>query len=173
MFTVIKKHKSQSSLLVLSLYMFFPLVWALISGGIQAHENPGSADDDGPMFVGMHLDSANVVKSFHAALEQGSRDTVSEVLDGRVNVFEGGDVDRSATAYLSGHMNADFEFMAGVETSVLEHRVYESGDMAYSIMRTNYIGRYQGEPVDYIGIETLVLEKRHDSWKVTHIHWSE
>ncbi|EAQ95793.2 YybH family protein [Congregibacter litoralis] len=140
---------------------------------VIAHEERGADTDSESLFVGMELEAAGVVKAFHAALNEGSSDSVLMALDSHVSIFEGGGVDRTAIEYVSGHMIADFEFMSGVDSSVLEHRVYESEEMAFSVTRTKYVGAYEGEPVNYTGVETLVLKKKDGIWKINHIHWSE
>jgi ketosteroid isomerase-like protein len=44
--------------------------------------------------------------------------------------------------------------------------------VAISIARSSVKGTYKDKNVDRIGNETITLMKSNDTWKITHIHWS-
>jgi hypothetical protein len=44
--------------------------------------------------------------------------------------------------------------------------------VAISIARSSVTGTYKDKNVDRIGNETITLMKLNDTWKITHIHWS-
>ena len=69
-------------------------------------------------------------------------------------------------------MLADIEYLASVETTVLEHRVEMTGDSAVSISRSKTIGTYRDRKIDNEGLETMVLRRINGGWKIAHIHWS-
>ena len=90
-----------------------------------------------------------------------------------VIIFEGGGIERSAEEYANHHMLSDMKYLAAIESKKLEHQVFISGDMAYSISRSKTSGTYKDKKVDYTGMETMTLKSTDSGWKITHIHWSK
>lgn len=143
---------------------------AAFSLNVYAHGNKVQATKD-PMFVGLELAPAKTVRAFHNALKQGDHVGARATLADDVLILEGG-IERSADEYASHHMLADMAFIAKMSSTPLEQQVYVLGDLAYSVARKRTQGEYKDKTLDYVGLETIVLKKVDEQWKIAHIHWS-
>lgn len=122
---------------------------------------------------GLNTDAARTVIAFNDALKAGDSKKARSLLDDKVLIYEGGGVERSAEEYVNHHMLADIKYLAAVDSKTLEHQVHINGDTALSTSRSKKIGTYKGKDVDYEGMETMVLRKINNTWKIIHIHWSK
>lgn len=146
---------------------------ALQTGDGHSHEHQAVATDgDFVAFSGLDGEAAKIVTAFRSALEAGDKASALGYLSEDLTIFEDGGVERSASQYSSGHMDADITFFSQVEATLIEHHVEQMGDMAVSLSRTRVTGTYDGEAVDSEGMETVVLQRIKGNWKITHIHWS-
>ncbi|WP_235281978.1 YybH family protein [Thalassotalea sp. ND16A] len=134
----------------------------------QADDSTSSAN----MFSGTDSIPAKIVTQFHQALKSGDKELARSLLADNVLIFEGGGVERSAEEYAHHHMLADMKYLAAVNSTMLEHHVQITGNSAISISRSKTSGTYKGKDVDYEGMETMVLAKHANGWKIVHIHWS-
>lgn len=114
----------------------------------------------------------DVVKSFHAALEQGDRDAALMQLSENVRIFEQGWVEQSRAEYASHHLDSDIGYAKAVKSAVSNVDVSADGALAVVMSQSTTKGTYDGKPVDSVGLETMVLRKTGDVWKIVHIHWS-
>lgn len=114
----------------------------------------------------------DVVKSFHAALEHGDRDAALMQLSENVRIFEQGWVEQSRAEYASHHLDSDIGFAKVVKSDVSNVDVSIDGALAVVMSQSTTKGTYDGKPVDNVGLETMVLRKTGDVWKIVHIHWS-
>jgi ketosteroid isomerase-like protein len=134
-------------MLVFTLSLASPAAWA------------GSAAED-------------VVTSFHKALERGDRDAVLVLLSENVRIFEQGWVEQSRAEYASHHLDSDIGYAKAVKSEVSNVEVSIDGALAVVMSQSTTKGTYDGKPVDSVGLETMVLRKTGDAWKIVHIHWS-
>jgi len=118
----------------------------------------GDKNKDKGLFKGIDTPAAKVVLAFHQALETGNKELARAQLADDVTIYEGGRVERSADEYAHHHM--------------LEHQVTILGNAAISASRSHTKGTYKGKDRDYQGMETIILEKQNEEWKIKHIHWS-
>lgn len=125
-----------------------------------------------PENSGAETDAGKVITEFHQALKLGQNKKARSLLDDNVIIFEGGSVENSADEYANHHMIADMKYLANMKTEVLTHSVKVIGDMAYSMSRTKSIGQIAGKDINTEGLETMVLQKNNNQWKIVHIHWS-
>lgn len=149
---------------------FFTLLLAIfVSASATAHEGAHSKAADNH-----NLDSpaAKAVLAFRKALETGDAAAAIALLGDNLTVYEGGNVERSAAEYASHHLHADIKYLLAVDTKVIEQQVQVIGNTAISISRSQTSGTYKGKVRDHEGMETLVLEKQGEQWKIIHIHWS-
>lgn len=131
----------------------------------HAHDEQGgsAARDGGPLAT---------VKAFHDALSSGSAAGVVKMLDPKVLIMEGGNVERSRQEYASHHLTSDLKFMSTV-TYKLERQSGDTiGDLAWVASETRLVGQSAAKPLELLSTESLVLRKRVDGWKIVHIHWS-
>ena len=150
------------------------LLVAITGTGLSAFafaDGDKKLQDAAMYFVNADSAPAKAVMAFHRALESNDPQTARALLLDDVLIFEGG-VERSADEYADHHMLADIEYLAAVETTVLEHRVEITGHSAVSISRSKTIGTYRDKKIDNEGLETMVLNLINGSWKISHIHWS-
>lgn len=132
----------------------------------------GNSEIQSSMALGLNTDAARTVLDFRDALKAGDSKKARSFLDDKVLIFEGGGVERSADEYANHHMLADMKYIAAVDSKILEHQVSIIGDTALSTSRSKTMGTYKDKVVDYEGMETMVLHKVDNTWKIIHIHWS-
>ena len=134
-----------------------------------AHEKNHASN---AMVKGLDTPAAQVVMSFHHALKNGDKKLARKHLADDVQIFEGGNIERSADQYAHHHMLSDMKYLAVVETKMLEHQIKIMGNTAVSMSKSQTQGTYKGKSRDYQGMETMVLEKQVGQWKIVHIHES-
>ena len=136
----------------------------------NAHEvqNQGSHE----LFTGLETDAAQAVIAFREAINKGDSDRARSYLDDAIIIFEGGGVERSADEYASHHMLSDMLFLKNLNITSLEHQVKVAGNMAVSISRSKMKGMFKDKEIDMSCMETLVLKRVKEKWKIIHIHWS-
>ena len=116
--------------------------------------------------------ASSVVDRFHDALRGGDRDAARDLLHPDVIVFEGGRTEMSREEYEQHHLGADMDFSAATTRTVEDRRSQVRGDTAWVLSQTKTKGEFRGRNVDSIGIETMVLGRDGESWRILHIHWS-
>ncbi len=122
-----------------------------------------SAAKDGPTYA---------VIAFHAALSSGDKQAAIASLVPDVLIFESGGAERSREEYASHHMNSDMAFLQQMQRDVIAQDESVLGDTAWVVTETRIHGRYKEKDVDLLSIETAVLERGEDGWKIVHLHWS-
>lgn len=115
---------------------------------------------------------AAVVDAYAAALRASDAGRVRELLAPDVIIAEGGGAERTAEQYAGHHMPADMAFTAAVDFTVKKRDVLASDDMAVVISESQIHGDYKGETVHSRMMETMVLQRVDDRWRIRHIHWS-
>jgi ketosteroid isomerase-like protein len=117
--------------------------------------------------------AAAVVDAFHAALRRGDPLAALALFADQGLVFEDGRAERSKAEYALRHAAADAAFSKAVSSVRSRRTGHASGDLAWIASESRTKGRFKGQDVDRIMVETMVL--RRDSagaWKIVHIHWS-
>jgi uncharacterized protein (TIGR02246 family) len=116
---------------------------------------------------------AEFVDAWHAALRGSDREVVLGLMLPEVVVFESGGAEKTRDEYASHHLDADMAFARATATKVESRRVVELGpDAALVLSHTSTTGTFQGKPADSRGVETMVLRRANNEWRVAHIHWS-
>ncbi len=144
----------------------------MVSKDTIAHSNENKKLIIYPENSGAETDAGKVITEFHNALKLGHKKKARSLLDDNVIIFEGGGVETSADEYANHHMIADMKYLAKIKTEVLTHSVKVVGDMAYSMSKTKSTGQISMKYVNSEGLETMVLQKKNNKWKIVHIHWS-
>jgi ketosteroid isomerase-like protein len=167
---IMKPHTNSDKRLKLS------IGWSLILA-ILIIANSVYADQDKQAFSyatsGLDSAAAKTVIAFHTALQDGDANTARRLLSDKVTIYEGKGVERSADEYASHHMPGDMEFLKALKPSTLEHQVKVLGAVAYSVSKTQLMGSYKDTVIDRINVETMVLAKEDETWRIIHIHWSQ
>ena len=117
-------------------------------------------------------DPVATVQAFHAA--QAARDTAAALLllAEDVVIFESGGVERSRSEYERHHLGADMAFAAAVRREVVRQTHEVHGDVAIVLTETRAAGTFRERSVNSRGVETAVLRRTADGWRIVHIHWS-
>ena len=114
------------------------------------------------------------LQSFDRAFMSKDLEALSAFYHPDVTVFEGGGVNNGWADYRDHHIGQE---MKGFENLQFEHRnvavhVLEGGATAYVTSEYALKTRVSGRDVDSGGLETLVLVRMGDMWKIRHSHTS-
>lgn len=115
---------------------------------------------------------AKIVDAFAVALASKDERLVRKLLAADALIAEGGGAERSFEEYVHHHMGADMLFMSGVKSKLISRDEFVSGDIAVVISESEVEGSYLTKPVRSRMMETMVLRKSGDDWRIRHIHWS-
>lgn len=159
------------SMFLMSSIIFLLTTSISLPNNLYAHEIERSYANQ-KYFSGLDHDVADIVDTFHHALENGDEDTVRRILADDVIIFEGGGVERSLNEYVEHHMTADMSFLKNMQSRKLEHHIKVDGNTAVSMSRNHLKGSYKDKEIDSEGMETLLLMKKENRWEIVHIHWS-
>jgi ketosteroid isomerase-like protein len=116
-------------------------------------------------------DVAAAVKAFQTAMDTGDAPTVMQYLAADALMMEGGTIE-TREQYEKAHLPADLEFAKDVKTTRNPVRQTIDGDVAWVTTSTDFVGTFQGKPVDFLGLETMVLHRQPEGWRIRAIHWS-
>ena len=164
-----KEKKMKIIPMILITVSFLTLV---VSNDSIAHSNDNKKLRTYPDNSGSETEAGITIVEFYKALKLGDKNKARSLLDDNVIIFEGGGVETSADEYANHHMIADMKYLAKIKTEVLTHSVKVVGDMAYSMSKTKSTGQISMKYVNSEGLETMVLQKKNNKWKIVHIHWS-
>ena len=126
----------------------------------------------GPVAAGDERDPVAVAEAFGAALAAGDEAAALKLLAPDVLIYESGGQEASREEYAAAHLKGDIEFLKGVRSQTLDRKHTVRGDLAVVTSRSRATGTYKDKPVDFLGTETLVLQRGKQGWQITHIHWS-
>ena len=113
----------------------------------------------------------SVVQGFKAALAAGDSTAALGYLHADLVVYEGGHAETLAE-YRAGHLAADMEFAAAVETEAVTQGLVVRPGMALWVSEMETKGEFRGRAIDSQGTETIVLLPTDAGWKILHVHWS-
>ncbi|NWG93201.1 MAG: nuclear transport factor 2 family protein [Parvularculaceae bacterium] len=115
---------------------------------------------------------AKAVDAFAVALAAQNEALVKKLLAEDVIIAEGGRAGRSLDEFRKVDMGADMQFMSGVKTTLKKRDEIVAGDMAIVISESETKGTDVTKPVHAMMMETMVLTRDGDAWRIRHIHWS-
>jgi ketosteroid isomerase-like protein len=113
-----------------------------------------------------------VADQLHEALAAGDRERVRSLLLPDVLVYEMGVVEASFGEYAKGHLGADIDFTRQVKRDRVSRSSGGAGDLAWVATQCRVTGTYNKRPIDNDAIETLILRRTSEGWRIAHIHWS-
>jgi mono/diheme cytochrome c family protein len=117
------------------------------------------------------LNAAETVDSFQKRLAQGDTNGAAQLLDPAVLIFEGGGAEKSRDEYASHHLKSDAAFMKDVQVRQLSRTGNAVGDFAW-VATESELKNTGAKPVELVSTETMILQRKPEGWRVTHIHWS-
>ena len=144
---------------------------ALALAGLWA---PASAQHAAPAATSAAVprDAAAVVDAFHAALGRGETAAAAALLDPYVLIYESGRAERSKAEYAAHHLPADAIFAKAIRRNVTRRSGRVDGSLAWITTEATTKGRYKDKVIDSVGMETMVLKRAGQAWRIVHIHWS-
>lgn len=113
-----------------------------------------------------------VVERFTEALATGRFDLVRRLLDPEVLILESGGAERSADEYLSGHAKDDAKFLGSARRMLLRRVARIHGDLAWVVSEADIRVLDDAKSASFSSVETMVLKRADDQWRIVHIHWS-
>ena len=116
--------------------------------------------------------AAEIVDAFHTALATGDRDAVLATLTDTVAIYEQGWVESSKAEYANEHLGEDLKFARSTKSEQTRRTGLLTGDLAFVTTEGHTTGTFEGKPVDSITLETMILRRTSDGWRIVHIHWS-
>ena len=116
--------------------------------------------------------AAATVDAFHAALRRGDTAAAAELVADDALVFEEGGAERSKAEYEAHHLGADAAFSKAVPSVRTGRTGRAFGDMAWVATEGRVTGTYNGRAVDRTTVETMVLRRTGNGWRIVHSHWS-
>jgi ketosteroid isomerase-like protein len=119
-------------------------------------------------------DEANVaatVKAFHSALGSGNGAAAMELIAPDALMMEVGGME-TREQYEKDHLPADIAFEKSVTVKRTPVRVVVRGDVAWVTTSADFVGTFEGRPVDFLGLELMVLSREPSGWRIRAVHWS-
>lgn len=137
----------------------------------RAHGNTGAPP---PIAVpdAVLEEAALTVDAFHDALTKADRQAAQAFMDDNVQIYEQGWVERSKAEYAAHHLGSDAEFSAATKRTRTARSGIVLGDLAYVVSEGKTTGTFKGKAVDSLTLETMVLRRGPNGWRIVHIHWS-
>jgi len=112
-----------------------------------------------------------VVNAFHAAMKSGNAIEVMRLIAADAQLLESGAIETRAE-FEKNHLPADFQFEKAIPAKRGPSRVTVVGDAAWAVTTTEYKGTSQGQPLDMVGVELMVLSRDPAGWRIRAVHWS-
>lgn len=88
-------------------------------------------------------------------------------------VYEFGLVDPTLQAYAFAHLPGDMNMAQQTQWTLQTRRMGGTGDQRWVLSNYRVTGTgVGGVPLDQITLETILLQKIGDDFRIVHIHWS-
>jgi ketosteroid isomerase-like protein len=145
--------------------MRLPLFPVILFCTVTAACSPGrsTADDE--------ADVAAAVKEFQTAMDTGDAATVMRYIADDALMMEGGTIE-NRMQYEKDHLPADLDFAKGMTAKRMPVKQDVRGDVAWVRTSTEFTGTFQGQPLSLLGLETMVLTREAEGWRIRALHWS-
>lgn len=114
---------------------------------------------------------AEIVDAFHHALSTGDLSAAQALLEPEVQVFEGGEIEHSAAEYAAHHLPADAAFLSTARVTPISRTGVATADIAW-LASESRISVDGADPREMVSIETMILRRTAQGWRIAHIHWS-
>ncbi len=117
-------------------------------------------------------EASAVVDAFHAALKANETGKALGFLAEGVMIFEEGGAERSRDEYAAHHLEADASFAAVTEATITRRAGWAEGDVVWLTTEGRTTGLAGDRTIDRLTVETMVLKRMPEGWRIQHIHWS-
>lgn len=116
-------------------------------------------------------DVAAAVKAFQTAMDTGDAATVMQYIADDALMMEGGTIE-NRMQYEKDHLPADLDFAKGMTAKRMPVKQDVRGDVAWVRTSTEFTGTFQEQPLSLLGLETMVLTREPEGWRIRALHWS-
>ena len=116
-------------------------------------------------------DLTAVVEGFYGAIKKGDSAGAMSFVAPDAVFLESGKLETRAE-YETNHLPADISFEKEVNGKRHPMQVTFKDDAAWVIAITDYAGTFEGDPVDFISAQLVVLTRDAGTWRIRSIHWS-
>jgi ketosteroid isomerase-like protein len=116
---------------------------------------------------------ADAVDAFHAALKKKDTAGALSHLDRGLVVFEFGTVDPTVEAYAQQHLASDIDMAVASTWTLQSRRVGGEGAERWILSTYRVTGsQADGKPIDQLTLETAIVRRSGDQFRIVHLHWS-
>jgi ketosteroid isomerase-like protein len=116
---------------------------------------------------------AEVVDAFHVALRKKDTAGALSLLDRSLLVFEFGAVDPTVEAYAFRHLPFDMDVAVATQWKLETRRVGGEGNERWVLSTYRVTGKQaDGAPIDQTMLETVILRRSGELFRIVHFHWS-
>jgi uncharacterized protein (TIGR02246 family) len=116
-------------------------------------------------------DITALVESFYGSMKKNDPAAVMNLIAPDAVFLESGQLETRAQ-YEKDHLPADINFETQVTGTRGPMQVTILGDSAWVIATTEYTGTFDGNPVDFVSAQLMVLSRDSGDWRIRAIHWS-
>lgn len=114
---------------------------------------------------------AAAAKAFQTAMDTGDAPTVMRYIADDALMMEGGTIE-NRMQYEQNHLPADLEFAKGMTATRMPVQQTVRGDVAWVRTSTEFRGTFEGKPLALLSLETMVMTREPEGWKINALHWS-
>lgn len=111
------------------------------------------------------------MEEFHQALIRGDAEAAMKMLAPDATILESG-ASKTREEYAREHLAEDIAFAKATSSTRLTVSVRRKGNAAWTMSTYRTNGSFEGEPIDIIAAELVVLTQSPDGWRIRSIHWS-
>lgn len=116
---------------------------------------------------------SDAVDAFHAALRNKDTAGALSLLDRGLVVFEFGAVDPTVEAYAFRHLPFDMDVAVATSWKLETRRLGGEGNERWVLSTYRVTGKQSdGTPIDQTTLETVILRRSGDLFRIAHFHWS-
>jgi len=116
---------------------------------------------------------AETVDAFHAALRKNDTAGALSLLDRGLVVYEFGGIDPTVEAYALNHLPFDMDAAAATQWKLETRRLGGEGSERWVLSTYRVTGKQSdGKPIDQTTLETVILRRSGEQFRIVHFHWS-
>jgi ketosteroid isomerase-like protein len=116
---------------------------------------------------------AETVDAFHAALRNKDTAGALSLLDRGLVVYEFGGVDPTVEAYALRHLPFDMDVAVAAQWKLESRRLGGEGSERWVLSTYRVTGKQSdGTPIDQTTLETVILRRSGEQFRIVHFHWS-
>jgi ketosteroid isomerase-like protein len=116
-------------------------------------------------------DVIDVMEAFYGAKKTGDKAAAMQNIAPDAVFVESGRLETRAE-YETNHLPADINFEKQVSGKRSPWQIKFQGDTAWGIASTEFVGTFDGAPVDFVSMQLAVLTRQDGAWRIRSIHWS-